>query len=144
MSLAMKVVQKVLPWWEQDELPPSTITARLMKRVGLGNLVDEPEEKLAVTTLTHFGFGAAAGVPFPQVASSLPVSPVAAGMMYGFLVWMAGYLELIPAMNMLPPATKFPMGRNVMMIAAHLLWGGALGWVVERASRGTTSSSARR
>jgi len=45
-------------------------------------------------------------------------------------VWSTSYLVLLPALRLLRPATKAPPRRNALMIAAHLVWGGALGLVL--------------
>ena len=43
-------------------------------------------------------------------------------------------LGWIPALGILPSATGHPWRRNLIMIVAHLIWGGALG-VLTRAMR---------
>lgn len=43
------------------------------------------------------------------------------------MVWSGSYLGLLPALNILPPATEHPPGRNALMIAAHVVWGSVLG-----------------
>lgn len=38
----------------------------------------------------------------------------------------------------MPSATRAPAGRNALMIAAHLVWGGVLGLITEAVQRPTT------
>ncbi|HAE50229.1 MAG: hypothetical protein CMO30_07955 [Tistrella sp.] len=41
-------------------------------------------------------------------------------------MWAASYLGWIPAARILKPATRHPWRRNLLMIAAHLVWGASL------------------
>jgi hypothetical protein len=47
------------------------------------------------------------------------------------MVWAASYLGLLPALRLLPPATNHPRHRTALMIAAHLVWGSALGAILQ-------------
>jgi hypothetical protein len=59
------------------------------------------------------------------VASSKP-EPMK-GAAYGVAVWTGSYLGWIPTLGLLKPATRHPAERNALMLAAHLVWGAALG-----------------
>jgi uncharacterized membrane protein YagU involved in acid resistance len=47
------------------------------------------------------------------------------GPVYGLAVWAAGYAGWLPAMHILPPTAQRPLGRNLLLITAHLVWGAA-------------------
>ena len=132
MTMVMLLLHRLLPAWEQYPLEPRRITTRLARRVGLDEMVDDESAATAATAAAHFGYGAAAGALFPPLAGWLPVPTVAAGLAYGLAVWAGSYLGLIPALGLLSPATEHPRRRNLLMIIAHLVWGGALGLLVAR------------
>ena len=44
-------------------------------------------------------------------------------MAYGLGVWAMSYLGWIPAARILTPAHRHPLRRNLLMIAAHIVWG---------------------
>jgi uncharacterized membrane protein YagU involved in acid resistance len=54
------------------------------------------------------------------------------GSLAGMIVWGGSYLGLLPALGIIPPATKHPRRRTALMIAAHLVWGVATGVVADR------------
>lgn len=95
-----------------------------------GTSVDPPEHaRLALTALTHLGFGVAVGVPFALARRALPepMSDEATGAAYGLGVWAVAYLGLVPALGIMPRADHDRRGRPAGMIAAHLVYGSVLG-----------------
>jgi uncharacterized membrane protein YagU involved in acid resistance len=87
------------------------------------------------TLAAHFGFGAASGALFSAAPSGLRQQyPVATGVAFGLCVWGASYLGWVPAMRLMPPATRQPAARNFMMIVAHIIWGATLGSAVKALS----------
>ena len=62
--------------------------------------------------------------------NTICVPPPLAGACYGLAVWAGSYLGLLPALGVLKPATEHPVRRIALMIAAHLVWGAALGATV--------------
>lgn len=82
---------------------------------------------LTVATIaTHFGYGAAAGMLYAPIAARVHQKHIGAGIAYGIIVWVLSYLGWIPALRILPPATRQPVQRNVMMVLAHVAWGAGL------------------
>lgn len=127
MTAVMLGWHRKLPWWQQGPLPPSTLTTRILRAFGLKKLDDEAHEPL--TWISHFGYGAASGALFPLAESFLrPLPPPihAKGIAYGLLIWTGSYLGWIPAVNLLEPATEHPNERNLLMIAAHVVWGATM------------------
>lgn len=134
MTLAMEALFRRLPRREQYPLPPSEITTELAHAAGIQSWFD-PQTHTAVTLLNHFGYGAAAGSLYGVIAPRLPGPPAARGIGWGLLVWSVSYLGLLPASGILRSATDHPARRNLLMIAAHVVWGAALGVLVARWQR---------
>lgn len=126
MTLAMDLMHRRLPARERYPLPPSEITEELTSRAGLADDLS-PAEHTALTMANHFAYGAATGALYPLVADRLPGGAAAKGVVYGLGVWAASYLGLLPSLGILTPASEHPRERNALMIAAHVVWGAALG-----------------
>jgi hypothetical protein len=132
MTGVMLLLHRLLPGYQRYPLEPYRITTRLARRLHLSRYLDDQSGRVAATTVAHFGYGAAAGALFPPLTQRLPVPGVLAGLVYGLLVWAGSYLGLVPALGLLSPATQQPARRNALMIAAHLVWGAALGLLAGR------------
>ncbi len=114
MTATMRRLFSELPAEERYPLPPRELTERFLPA---------PDSTLpTLTVLAHFAYGAAAGALF----SILPQRRQGTGAGYGVAVWALSYLGWIPALNVLKPATQHPPRRDLLMIAAHLVWGTAL------------------
>jgi uncharacterized membrane protein YagU involved in acid resistance len=131
MTLFMRQMHQQLPATERYPLPPSEIVGVLTEHAGLADQITQPEH-VALTTLAHFGYGAATGALYAPLARALKPPAVAGGAAFGLGVWGASYLGLLPALGVLRPATEHPARRNALMIGAHVVWGVALGLMVER------------
>jgi hypothetical protein len=124
-----------LPVSQRYPLPPSLITKRAFGGIPIPGS-PAPMPNWAVTLATHFGFGAATGALFAAGPKELRQQyPVAAGVGYGLCVWAASYLGWVPGLRLMPPATRQPAARNIMMIGAHILWGATLGFALMALSR---------
>lgn len=129
MTVAMVAMHRALPPSEQYPLPPSLITATLEQKAGVVDHIDRVEHR-ALTMVSHCGYGALCGALFAlTVHTRAPrTSPsVGAGVLFGLGVWGTSYLGLLPALRLLGSATQIPARRNALMIAAHIVWGAALG-----------------
>ncbi len=134
MTLAMLVMHKLLPWPERYSLPPAQITTKAARKVtGLWQQPDR-SQRLWLTLLTHFAFGAGAGAIYGLLAGQkkLTLPPLVSGNGFGLIVWASSYLGWLPASKILPHASDQPLRRNVLMIVAHLVWGSVTGWLFER------------
>jgi len=128
MTAAMKLAQRALPPHQRHPLPPRRITLRALRKAGLRPHVHLDEsQRHGLTLAAHYGYGTAAGAAFGLLAPRHTREAISAGVGYGLLVWAASYLGLMPALDLHPPATRESLGRNAMMIAAHVVWGAALG-----------------
>jgi uncharacterized membrane protein YagU involved in acid resistance len=128
MTAFMKLMHRRLPWYERYPLPPRQITMRTAKSAGLYWRLNEPEAK-GLTLLAHYSYGAAMGALYSLAARQTPRA--VHGMLFGMVVWAGNYLGLLPALNLLQPATRQPARRNLLMIAAHLVWGASLAWSLQ-------------
>lgn len=109
MTAAMRRLHPLLE--HRYPLPPREIVDRL------GGGEGERDARV-MTMLAHFGFGAAVGALY----AATPLRRLG-GVAYGLGVWTASYLGWIPAARILPPATRHPMDRNLLMVAVHVIWG---------------------
>lgn len=127
MTVAMAAMHKALPDRERYPLPPRQIVENVTDKAGLGDELEESHET-ALTYVSHFGYGAAAGAIYGEALKGLDINPTAAnGVVFGLGVWAGSYLGLLPAIGLLDSATGHPARRNALMIAAHVVWGAALG-----------------
>jgi uncharacterized membrane protein YagU involved in acid resistance len=134
MTAVMKSLHAALPEKEQYPLPPRTITMNVAEKAGVKGKMGE-DERFGATMVAHFGFGTVSGALFGVLRESIPLKPPVRGAVYGLAVWTGSYLGLLPAMNLISPATKHPVRRNLLMIAAHLVYGVALDAVIEASSK---------
>jgi uncharacterized membrane protein YagU involved in acid resistance len=131
MTLFMAAAKTQLPPEEQYPLPPRRITMRAAEAVDLRDDMTETE-KHAATGVAHFGYGTATGALYGALSPLLPFGPVLNGVAYGLGVWTGSYLGLLPALDLHPPATREPAGRNALMIGAHVVWGATLGLLTDQ------------
>lgn len=119
MTVAMAIARRFLPSRQHYPVPPRLITERWLDH-------DHSETGVqAWTVVNHFAFGATAGGLYSGLGLDKR-KPAVTGPAFGTAVWVISYLGWVPALGLMPPATRQPGERNAMMIAAHLLWGAAL------------------
>src|SRR5688572_29814810 len=126
MSVSMLIGWRLLPGWEKYHLPPRLITERISKKAGIENHLDE-KEMVGLTVLSHFGYGAISGALYALFEQRLRMHSALKGAVTGVAIWLGSYLGWLPAMDILPPATRHPWRRNLLMILAHVIWGITLG-----------------
>lgn len=112
-------------------MPPEKITTRFLR--GTGFHPDRRQRNLAAS-VAHVGFGAAGGVGFSAFNLRGRTVPAALllGLAYGTAVWAVSYLGWVPALGIMPPADRDRPGRPQTMLAAHWLYGAALGLLLRR------------
>jgi uncharacterized membrane protein YagU involved in acid resistance len=125
MTLAMEAMFRELPAEQRTPLPPRRIAMKVARAAGAEQQMNESERQ-AFTLLAHFGYGAGAGALYTTVARHY-LPGVMGGVVYGLGVWAGSYLGLLPALGMHRSATQMPAERNALMLAAHVVWGAALG-----------------
>ena len=107
------------------EAPPHEIVEEGADSAG----VAASEEELEVAAATaHFGFGAAGGAVFGVLATLLrPGIPELLALPWALVIWFGSYFGWVPALHILPPASRDDRGRAVTMFVAHLIFGAAMG-----------------
>ena len=128
MTLAMEFLFRRLPVFQRYPLPPSRIIARIFGR-------REQTEHRNMTFAGHFAFGALAGAGYAVLFKRVPVLTVVKGLLFGTSVWFVSYEGWLPKLRILPSASETPKQRNLLMIAAHLVWGSVTAMLVERFSK---------
>lgn len=128
MTAVMETGYRLLAPGERYPLQPALVTGKLASLIGLNRQLT-PRERVGLTLVMHFGYGTVTGVPYALGAARIPLPRWLTGIAYGLLVYAGSYLGLLPALNLLRPATDFPKGRNRLLIAAHIAWGTTLGLV---------------
>lgn len=111
--------------------PPKHITERVEEEAGVRHKLSEPAF-LSSWLLAHAGYGAAAGALFGLGRRLLPSSDIAAGLLYGGLVWSVSYLGLMPGLKLYPWPGEDRPSRQGVMIAAHAVYGVALALIHRR------------
>lgn len=127
MTALMLAGHRELPPREQYPLPPSEIVEDLSTRAAGRPLPREVHPPIALAA--HFGYGAAMGSIYGLLSGLSPVARMATGVGFGLFTWAFSYLGLLPALKILKPAVEHPARRTGLMIAAHVVWGAALGAV---------------
>lgn len=112
MTAAMRRMHQKLPPEESYPLPPREIVD--------STLPVEGESAKDVTMASHFAYGAASGASLG--VANVMMGPVS-GAAGGIGVWLGSYMGWLPGTGILKPASDHPPRRNLLMIAAHIVWG---------------------
>ncbi len=126
MSAAMLLAKRSCA---MGEMPPEKITARFLNRAGVPRTAEQQD---ALAIAFHFAFGAVGGACFRLAAARIPAPAVPLGMAYGTGIWAVSYMGWVPALRIMPPADRDRRGRQLAMIAGHLMYGSTLGLLVAR------------
>ena len=130
MTMAMRAMHRHLPPQDQYPLPPRHIAIAAAEKTGVGAPRTE-ENRKKLTLAAHYGYGTALGGVYGLLAPRTAWAPVVGGVPFALAVWSGSYLGLLPALGLYPSATHESAPRNGLMIAAHLVWAGAIATVVE-------------
>ena len=117
MTAAMRRMHQRLPQKERYPLTPREIIDSSAAKLGVAAEEDAAKD---VTTAAHFAYGAASGALLG--AANVAMGPVS-GAAGGLGIWIGSYMGWIPAARILKPATGHPARRNLLMLAAHVVWG---------------------
>lgn len=138
MTATTEQLQRLLPSRQKYPLPPREITQRAFSAAD----IHATDTTIATTAMVaHFTYGAMAGALYPMIARKR--SPFA-GAGYGVAVWLVSYLGWLPAVRLLAPATRHPLKRNLMMLAAHAVWGASLASGLKKIEQTERTFSGRR
>ena len=112
-------------------LPPELIARKAVEAVAGDPPGDDQED--AVAAVAHVGFGAVAGAIFELLmmrASAARRSAAIgafAGALYATGIWLVSYQGWVPALGIMPPASRDRRGRVATMLTAHWVYGATLG-----------------
>lgn len=132
MTIFILVMHRLLPGWQRYALPPERVTGEVAERANLD--LDKPQ-LLGATLVSHFGYGASTGALYGSLTRKIPLPPLLKGIVFGLAVWAASYLGWMPGLRMEQSATEEPLRRNLMMVAAHVVWGATTGIVTDMLER---------
>jgi uncharacterized membrane protein YagU involved in acid resistance len=125
MTFFMNKLFNQLPWYEKSPLPPRKIRMKLAEDLGVKKHMSETQ-KYAATMIGHYSYGAGMGALYAPLAKKFHLDNTRGGILFGLVVWSASYLGFLPAVHLHRKATREPLARNALMIAAHIVWGIAL------------------
>jgi putative membrane protein len=145
MTVFMLTTQRFLPHGQRYALPPEIITKELAHRAHVRQHMNK-KLVLCATLVSHFGYGAAMGALYAPVTGKLPLPAIVKGILFGLMVWAGSYLGLLPLLGLWESAYVEPSRRNLMMIAAHVVWGASTGATAGflMDAQGTTTTQAEK
>jgi len=126
MTLFMLGAHRFLPFHQRRSLPPKAITMDLLRKVHLKQHLNRKERKRA-PWIAHVAYGTGVGATYGSFARFIPLPAPVKGVIFALLVWAGSYLGWLPAFNVSGSAPDEPMRRNLLMIAAHMVYGAAVG-----------------
>lgn len=131
MSAVMLLAQRA---GLMGELPPHRIANQTVDRMPT-DADPGPATRDALGWVAHYAFGALAGALYGVLRAHVrtPGPGTLHGAGYALGVWAVSYLGWVPALRLLPHATRDRPGRQPSMILAHLVFGGILGSLFQRA-----------
>ena len=130
MTIFMLSTQRFLPKGQRYDLPPEIITKELAHRAHIRQHINKAQI-LAATTASHFGYGTTMGALYSLFGRRLPLNPGLKGVVFGFFIWVTSYQALLPLLGFSESSHQETTRRNLMMIAAHFVWGAGTGIVTE-------------
>lgn len=124
----------------KHSFPPRQITEEALAEAGLEDDLSEPAKK-QLAAVAHFGFGSAMGAAYSLLPPKyLSQQPLTCGITFGLAVWATSYLGLLPSLHSEAAATEETPRRNAVIIAAHIVWGAALGYLTKQMVNGPEDS----
>ena len=129
MTIAMESLRAAMPAEQHRRMPPREVVDRTIQKTA--STADERaaldrSDRIALTALAHFGFGAAAGAVYGAAFGPRRAS-VLTGVLYGLAVWAGAYGVGLPSLGLHPAAAHDTDDRNQVLIVSHAVWGAVLG-----------------
>ncbi len=147
MTIVMEALRGALPAEQHRRMPPREIVDRTIEKAeeATGEAANlDRADRLLLTTVAHFGFGAAAGALYGAAIGSRHSSALK-GIGYGLAVWAVFYGVGLPSLGLHTAAPDDTKDRNEVLIGSHVVWGAVLGMLTRTTVLGSASqNSARR
>ncbi len=134
MSVFMLLTQRFLPRGQQYALPPELLTHEMAERAHIRPFLSKRQIVVA-TLFSHFGYGMVMGAFYGPLEQRKPLPSPLQGALFGLLVWVGSYFALLPLAGARESGHREQGRRNLMMFAAHLIWGSSLGIVAHALAR---------
>lgn len=132
MTAAMLLIQRLLPRSSQEHLEPRQIVDEGLEHVADSSELSDTQRR-RLSLVAHFSYGAMSGAVYPAFEKAYP-GP-GRGPLYGMLLFAASYAGWLPALDILPPPTRRPRGRNALLAISHLVWGATLQYCCEAGNK---------
>ncbi len=129
MTVFMLLAQQFLPPRQQYALSPELIMQQLLEKTPI-KASGNKKLLLTIALLAHFGYGATMGTLYKPVAEKSSLDMAIKSALFSLLVWGTSYLVWLPLAGISESGWKQPLHRNLMMIAAHLVWGVTMGKII--------------
>lgn len=126
MTAFMLLVKQFLPKWLQYALPPRELADDVEDSLGIGKHMNIPE-RIAAAAALHFGYGAATGALYTLLTNRIRLFPSLKGILFGLAVWAGSYAGWMELLHLREAASHQHVRRNLLMLAAHVIWGAATG-----------------
>jgi hypothetical protein len=83
----------------------------------------------------HFGIGALGGASYSALTGLTKPSPIASGVLFGFVFWALGFFVVMPWLGVSRSPRQSRPVENAVNLTAHLVFGAATGLVVDELAR---------
>lgn len=115
----------------RTEMPTTTLVRKMGEAAG-AKVSDDRAERLGMWA--HYGFGTSGG-PAAALLMRHGLGAVPAGVAVGVGMWVAVDEGANAVLGLTPPATEFPLVTHARALAAHLVYGLAVGALLGTARR---------
>jgi uncharacterized membrane protein YagU involved in acid resistance len=129
MTLTLFGVAPLLP--DVKAFPPRLAVRLVTGKAGLWQQLSA-RQRSRLSWVSHFGYGALMGGVYAPVAARYGAGGAGSGIAFGVAVWAGSYLGVLPTMGIRRPVQKSFRDDHVQLVAAHLVWGAALGWLAKK------------
>lgn len=127
-----------------EMFPPRRVVRQLERAIAGQDRVSPSVERW-LTFVAHVGYGCAMGAAYGVIRDRLPHgSPGAAGVLFGLGVWGVGYAGWVPLLGVREGTVAGSPRSLPFPLAAHVMFGLALGWIHGRLSRGVRGDPSAR
>jgi hypothetical protein len=110
----------------QGDLEPAT-SQTAGRAAGLVGRELSAEQRKTGGEIVHYAYGAAWGAAFGALARALRAPALAAGPLFGVLLWLASDEVLVPLAGLSREPSRYPASTHAKALAAHVVYGTAVG-----------------